>query len=97
MVCEFNRAQTDNGRLTCGSTAALDWLKKHCPKVAIHPSMTDYCDTCKELKEQLSRNQAILNRSNQSGSTSVDDTALLDKKEEIETWLSEHRQGKRPL
>ena len=68
MVAEFNRVQRENGRQTCGSTAAIEWLKKHRPKVALHPSMTDYCDTCKYLKEQLSRNQAILNRQQQSGS-----------------------------
>ena len=68
MVAEFNQVQRENGRQTCGSTAAIEWLKKHHPKVALHPSMTDYCDTCKYLKEQLSRNQAILNRQQQSGS-----------------------------
>ena len=69
VVAEFNRVQREKGRPTCGSTAAVEWLKKHRPKVALHPSMTDYCDTCKYLKEQLSRNQAILNRIQQSGST----------------------------
>ena len=47
----------------------FEWLKKHRPNVALHPSMTDYCDTCKYLKEQLSRNQAILNRYQRSEST----------------------------
>lgn len=31
--------------------------------------MTDYCDTCKYLKEQLSRNQVITNCAQQSGSS----------------------------
>ena len=29
--------------------------------------MTDYCDTCKHLKEEVSRVQAIMNRLKQSG------------------------------
>ena len=62
MVSEFNRAQVEQGRGTCGPTAAAEWLDKHRPKVALHPSMTDYCDTCKNLKEELSRNQAVKNR-----------------------------------
>ena len=60
----------ERGRPTCGKTAALEWLKKHRPKVALHPSMTDHCDTCKHLKEELSHNQPVLNRLQQSGSAS---------------------------
>lgn len=94
LVGEFNRAQTEKGRLTCGSTAALDWLKKHRPKVAIHPSMTDYCDTCKFIKEQQSRNQAILNRSRQSGSSSEEDIRNLEsKKKDLDDELSAHREA----
>lgn len=54
--------------------------------------MTDYCDTCKFLKEQLSRNQAILNRSLQSGSSSkVDIVELMDKKKDLDDKLKIHR------
>jgi hypothetical protein len=50
VVAQFNRAQLDKGP-TRGNTAARKWLHKHRPKVALHPSMTDYYDTCKYLKE----------------------------------------------
>ena len=53
LVAEFNQVQRELGKGTCGLTAASEWLKKHRPKVALHPSMTDYCDTCKNLKEEL--------------------------------------------
>ena len=52
LVHEFNRVQGEMRKGTCGPTAASEWLKKHRPKVALHPSMTDYCDTCKSLKEK---------------------------------------------
>ena len=70
VVSQFNKAQREKGRQTCHNSAAANWLQKYRPKVALHPSMTDYCDTCKHLKEQLSRNQAVLNRLQQSGSAS---------------------------
>ena len=66
MVSQFNKAQTEKGRETCHNTAATNWLQKYRPKVALHPSMTDYCDTCKHVKQQLSQNQAVLNRLQQS-------------------------------
>ena len=88
----FNRAQLKKGQPTCGNTAAREWLHKHRPKVAIHPSMTDYCDTCKYLKEQLSRNQAIFNRMQQSGSASdVEMTAMQSAKPDLEEELREHK------
>jgi hypothetical protein len=59
------------------------------PKVALHPSMTDYYDTCKYLKEQLSRNQAILNHQQQSGSTSeVELRTLESAKRNLEEELN---------
>ena len=67
IVYEFNRVQREKGRQTCRSTAAREWLHQHRPKTALHPLMTDYCDTCKYLTEQLSRQQAILNRLQKSG------------------------------
>ena len=92
VVAEFNRAQHENGLPTCGSTAAKEWLQKHRPKVAIHPYMTDYCDTCKYLKEQLSRNQAIINRMQQSGSApEVEVRALESTKRDLEEDLSEQK------
>ena len=92
VVSEFNRSQRENGRQTCGSTAAREWLQIHRPKTALHPSMTDYCDTCKHLKEQISRNQAITNRLQQSGSASKAEVrALQSSKTDLEKELSDHK------
>ena len=88
----FNRAQLENGQPTCGNTAAREWLHKHRPKVALHPSMTDYCDMCKYLKEQLSHNQAIFNCMQQSGSASeVEMRAMESAKADLEEELREHK------
>ena len=92
VVAEFNRAQLEIGRPTCGSTAMREWLHTHRPKVALHPSMTDYCDTCKYLKEQVSWNQAITNRMQQSGSASeVEMRAIESAKSDLEEKLREHK------
>jgi hypothetical protein len=92
VVAQFNRAQLEKGRPTCGNTAAREWLRQHRPKVALHPSMTDYCDTCKHLKEQLSRNQAISNRMQQSGSASaVEMRATESTKADLEEELRKHK------
>ena len=92
VVCQFNKAQTEKGKQTCRNTAATDWLQKHRPKVALHPSMTDYCDTCKHFKEQLSRNQAVLNRLHQSGSATAGEIRALETtKEELEEELADHK------
>ena len=56
--------------------------------------MTDYCDTCKTIKEELSRNQAILNRSHQSGSATEDDIkSLEEKKRLLDTELAVHKEA----
>ena len=68
IVYKFERVQKEEGRQTCSSSVAREWLHQHRPKTTLHPSMTDYCDTCKYLREQLSRQRAILNRLQQSGS-----------------------------
>ena len=92
LVCEFNRVQREENRPTCGSTAASEWLHKHRPKHALHPSMTDYCDTCKYLKEQLSRQQAILNRLQQSGSASEDEIRATEAaKATVNEELEQHK------
>ena len=41
--------------------------------------MTDYCDTCKNLKEELSRNQAMKNHLQQSGNASECDLRGLEE------------------
>lgn len=80
VVFEFNRAQREIGKGTCGPTAATEWLKKFRPKTALHSSMTDYCDTCKQLKEEISRVQAITNRLQQSGSASESELRECEEK-----------------
>ena len=92
VVSQFNKAQTEKGKQTCHNTAAADWLQEHRPKVALHPSMTDYCDSCKHFKEQLSRNQAIINRFQQSGSAAEGELRTLEtSKEELEEELAHHK------
>jgi len=41
--------------------------------------MTDYCDSCKHFKEQLSRNQAIMNRYQQSGNATESELQSLQE------------------
>lgn len=88
LVAEFNRAQKELGKGTCGPTAAGEWLKMHRPKVALHPSMTDYCDTCKNLKEEISHQQTIIDRLQQSGCTSEGD---LRAREQTKHQLEEEK------
>ena len=70
VVSVFNRSQEEAGEGTCSGFAAREWLKNFRPKVAIQPHRSDYCDTCKHLKEEVSRHQTILKRLLQSGSSS---------------------------
>ena len=59
----------------------------------LHPSMTDYCDTCKYLKEQPLRNQATINRSQQSGNALESDLRSLESmKHQLEEELAEHKE-----
>ena len=89
VVAQFNRAQLEKGRPTCSNTAAREWLQKHRWKVALHPSMTDYCEY---LKEQISRNQAIHNRMQQSGSVSaVEMRATESANADLEEELRNHK------
>ena len=69
VLFEFNRTLTENGLGTISVGTFHNWLKKHRPYVGICPSMSDYCDTCKELQEEISRCQQIVNRLIQSGNT----------------------------
>lgn len=92
LVSEFCRAQRELGQNTCGPSSANDWLKTHRPKVALHPSMTDYCDTCKHLKEELSRVQAIKNRLQQSGSASENELKHEEVKQQFEEERIQHRE-----
>ena len=94
VVSEFNRAQREMGRGTCGPTAASEWLKKHRPKVALHPSMTDYCDTCKHLKEEVSRVQAVMNRLKQSGNANESELRMHENtKHHLEEQIRQHKEA----
>ena len=54
--------------------------------------MTDFCDTCKYLKEQLSHNQAIYNRMQQSGSAvEVEMRAMESAKADLEEELRQYK------
>ena len=54
--------------------------------------MTDYCDTCKYLREQLSRQQAILNRLQQSGSALEAEVKVIETtKADLEEELKQHK------
>lgn len=93
VVSEFNKVQTEMGKDTCGPTAAREWLKKHRSKVALHPSMTDYCDTCKHLKEELSRVQAIYNRLQQSGNATESELKTHEEsKHHLEEEITQHKE-----
>ena len=54
--------------MTCSAFGARKWLKTFRPKIALHPHKSDYCDTCKLIKEEKSRQAAILKRLMQAGS-----------------------------
>ena len=72
LACSYSLTRRkQKGKHICLNTAASVWLQKNRPNVALHPSMTDYCDTCKHFKEQLARNQAVLNRLQQSDSAEL--------------------------
>ena len=83
LVHEFICVQREQERGTCGPTVASGWLQQHRPKVALHPSMTDYYETCKHMKEQLSRNQAVMNLSQQSGNATESDLRALEEEREV--------------
>ena len=69
VLMEFNRTLTDMDLATVSVGTFHNWLKKYRPFVGICPSMSDYCDQCKEFEEEISRCQQILNRLIQSGNT----------------------------
>ena len=60
LLCEFNRAQCEAGKEGCSEHSAFRWLKQHRLKHAICPHQTDYCNTCKELVEEMNRQRTIL-------------------------------------
>ena len=85
----INCAQREIGRDTCSAFAARQWLKEYRPKVALHPHKSDYCDTCKFLKEEIARQNAVLKRLAQSGSAQAQN--LTDVQGNIEVAEQELR------
>ena len=92
LLCEFNRAQCEAGKEVCSERSAFRWLKQHRPKHGICPHLTDYCDTCKELVEEMNRQRTILQQLRHSGDSSIE---TLQKHEELqkkaESELSDHK------
>lgn len=92
LVCEFNRVQQERGKETCSERSVFRWLKEDRPKHAVCPPRTDYCDKCKELKEEINRQATILQRLRHAGNSS--DVELLShetlQKEATEN-LAEHK------
>lgn len=90
VISEFNNAQQLEGKDTVGDSTARGWLQQYRPKVAIHPQYTDYCDTCKRLKENISRKEAIVKRLTQSGNATEEELRL--NEEAIQALRTESRQ-----
>ncbi len=67
LVEQFNRVQKQIGETTISGMTARKWLLEERPKWALCPSMTDYCDHCKEFREKISCIRATINRKTQSG------------------------------
>lgn len=92
LLCEFNRVQEEEGRGKCSERSAFRWLKEDRPRHAICPPRTDYCDRCKELKEEMNRQKTVLQRLRHVASCS--DTELLSHErlqEEAAEKLIEHK------
>ena len=71
VLFEFNRTLMEEGLPPVSVGTFHNWLKQHRPYIGICPSMSDYCDRCKEFEEEISRCQQIVNRLIQSGHASV--------------------------
>ena len=52
-VSMFNRIQEKTGEKTCSGFAARQWLHDHHCKLALQRNKSDYCDTCKGLKDEI--------------------------------------------
>ena len=92
LICEFNRAQHEAGKVGCSERSAFCLLKQHRPKHAICPHLTDYCDTCKQLREETNRQKTILQHLRHSGDSSneiLQEHEDLQRKAELE--LQEHK------
>ena len=90
VISVFNDAQQQEGLETVGDSTARGWLQQYRLKVAVHPQYTDYCDTCKRLKEDISRKEAIVKRLTQSGNATEEELRL--NEEAIAALCTESRQ-----
>ena len=94
LVSEFNRAQREQGKpeVKSGSTVR-NWLKKHRPKHALCPHMTDYCDTCKELDVKCKSLQATKKHLVESGSAQRNEIHQIETNiKKIETEKKVHKE-----
>lgn len=93
LVWVFNHAQEEAGKKTCSAFAARQWLKELRPKLALHPHKSDYCDTCKYLKEEISRQSAVHKRLMQAGSAQEQGIRDVEAKlKESEEKLHTHKE-----
>ncbi|XP_070541662.1 uncharacterized protein [Ptychodera flava] len=73
LVAVFNMQQTELDRATVGCTTAERWLHDERPRHSIHPHKSDYCNTCKELSQQISAQKTALQRMMESGNITSDE------------------------
>ena len=67
-------------------------MKENRPKQSICPPRTDYCDRCKELKEEINRQATILARLRHAGNSSDVELLTHEKlQKEATDNLSEHK------
>ena len=88
VVAEFNRTQTEEGQPGISGITGRRWLAECFPKAALCPAMTDYCDTCKSMQEEMRRIRTTRDRLHQSGSAEPAQIHSLEAKlEEVEKEL----------
>ena len=93
VVSTFNCIQEEAGDKTCSGFAAHQWLSDHRPKLALHPHKSDYCDTCKGLKKEISRQNATFKRLMQGGSTQEEELRSVKARIEVsEDTLKVHKE-----
>ena len=94
-VCsEFNRAQVECGRGTISGNTCRVWLKKfYGTSISLCPHMTDYCDTCKHLKEEIKRCTATIRQISDSGNVVITRMKTLEEERaKLERELKEHKE-----
>ena len=97
VVAEFNRAQQALGKEVISAFTFREWLTKYFEKdrgikIGICPHMTDYCDTCKQLKVEIQRSCTIIRRMRESGNANP--STLRDCEQELLSFESNVLQHK---